>query len=52
MGKNLNRLVGIVMNAQLHREKFANQMERAELPGVKPDDWGNLLSYKWRALLS
>ncbi|MBF8262715.1 MAG: hypothetical protein HW387_380 [Parachlamydiales bacterium] len=30
------------MNAQLQREEFANQMERAGLPGVKPDDWGNL----------
>ena len=30
------------MNAQLQREEFANQIERAGLPGVKPDDWGNL----------
>lgn len=30
------------MNAQLQREEFANQMERAGLLGVKPDDWGNL----------
>ncbi len=29
-------------NAQLQREEFANQMERAGLPGVKADDWGNL----------
>jgi AAA+ ATPase superfamily predicted ATPase len=30
------------MNAQLQREEFANQMQRMGLPGVKPDDWGNL----------
>ncbi|MCX6990967.1 MAG: ArsR family transcriptional regulator [Chlamydiae bacterium] len=30
------------MNAQLQREEFANQIERAGLPGVKADDWGNL----------
>jgi len=30
------------MNAQLQREEFANQMQRAGLPGVKSDDWGNL----------
>ncbi len=30
------------MNAQLQREEFANQMQRAGLPGAKPDDWGNL----------
>lgn len=30
------------MNAQLQREEFANQMERNGLPGIKPDDWGNL----------
>ena len=29
-------------NAKLQREEFANQMERAGLPGVKPDDWGNI----------
>ncbi len=29
-------------NAQLQREEFANQMERNGLPGIKPDDWGNL----------
>lgn len=30
------------MNAQLQREEFANQMQRAGLPLVNPDDWGNL----------
>ncbi len=30
------------MNAQLQREEFSNQMTRNGLPGVKPDDWGNL----------
>src|SRR3990167_3870836 len=30
------------MNAQLQREEFANQIERAGLPGAKPDDWVNL----------
>ncbi|MBS0622263.1 MAG: ATPase [Verrucomicrobia bacterium] len=29
-------------NAQLQREEFAHQMEREGLPGVKPDDWGNI----------
>jgi len=29
-------------NAQLQREEFANQIERAGLPGVKSDDWGNI----------
>jgi hypothetical protein len=29
-------------NAKLQREEFAHQIERAGLPGVKPDDWGNL----------
>jgi len=29
-------------NSQLQREEFVNQMERAGLPGVKPDDWGNI----------
>ena len=30
------------MNAQLQRDEFANQMQRAGLPAVKSDDWGNL----------
>lgn len=30
------------MNAELQREEFANQMQRAGLPGIKSDDWGNL----------
>src|ERR1700730_6114684 len=33
---------GKKINAQLQREEFANQIERAGLPGVKPDDWGNI----------
>lgn len=28
--------------AQIQREFFARQLERAGIPGVKPDDWGNL----------
>lgn len=29
--------------AQSQRNVFARQLERAGIPGVKPDDWGNLL---------
>lgn len=29
-------------NAKLQREEFANQIERAGLPGIKADDWGNI----------
>jgi AAA+ ATPase superfamily predicted ATPase len=29
-------------NAQLQREEFSGQMQRMGLPGIKPDDWGNL----------
>ena len=28
--------------AQAQRDEFAYQLERAGLPGIKPDDWGNL----------
>lgn len=28
--------------AQGQREEFANQLEREGLPGIKPDDWGNM----------
>ena len=28
--------------AQTQRDDFARQLERAGIPGVKPDDWGNL----------
>ena len=28
--------------AQAQREEFANQLEREGLPGIKPDDWGNM----------
>lgn len=28
--------------AQLQREEFAMQLERTGLPGIKPDDWGNM----------
>lgn len=30
------------LNAQRQREEFSLQMKRAGLPGVEPDDWGNL----------
>lgn len=28
--------------AQAQRDEFAYQLERAGLPGIKSDDWGNL----------
>jgi uncharacterized protein len=28
--------------AQGQREEFVNQLEREGLPGIKPDDWGNM----------
>lgn len=28
--------------AQSQRDEFAKQLERSGLPGIKPDDWGNL----------
>ncbi len=28
--------------AQAQREEFANQLEREGVPGIKPDDWGNM----------
>lgn len=28
--------------AQSQRDEFSHQLERAGLPGIKPDDWGNL----------
>lgn len=28
--------------AQSQRDEFSHQLKRAEIPGIKPDDWGNL----------
>ncbi|MEI6243263.1 MAG: ATP-binding protein [Chlamydiota bacterium] len=28
--------------AQLQRDEFARQLSRVELPGINPDDWGNI----------
>ncbi len=31
--------------AQTQRNDFARQLERAGIPGIKPDDWSNLFWY-------